>query len=230
MAYKFTQEKTKDMTKFKNFLENNKSGTFLEAATIELMQTSIENDTVKITLGNTVMQLIADTLSSASTLLKLTGKYTEYSARTGSKYGSTPQYLVLITSAVLGKNGLLLEYNGSYANATATITKYPFLLTVDSGGNPAVVAYDGNVLENAGYSKYHVFSYNSPSAPTSCAYPVFNAPQTSLAQIVPFADDPSISLPYAYAAISTQVGGEGLTEIIMNGKNYITNGYWYIEE
>ncbi len=231
MAYKFTQDKTKDMTNFKNFLENNKKGTFLENAVLTLSQSRDANDTLTITLGNVKVEFLPDT-SGANTILRYTGKYSIFSVKSGSsKYGVTVQYIDLITAAMLGTKGLLIAYHGSISGSNTTcITKYPIMLTVDSGGELAVVAYTGAAVANADYNSFHVFAYSSNYAPTTYAYPNYSAQQTSLAQIIPYTAESSVSLPCAYVAIHTQVGGEGLTEVIMNGKNYITNGYWYIEE
>lgn len=231
MAYRFSQEKTSDMTGFKNFLEGNKAGTFLENAVFELSQTHSANDTLTITLGNSEVKFIADSSRDPNQILKYTGKYKVFSISSITKYGAAMQYFHMITTAMLGNNGLLLGYHGSTTNIyTIVATKYPIMLTIDSVGDLAVVAYTGSAVGDATYSEYHVFSYNSPSAPTSYAYPNYSASLTSLAQIAPYTDETPVTLPYAYAAVHTQVSGEGLTEIVMDGKNYITNGYWYVME
>lgn len=229
MAYKFTQNKTTDMTGLKSFLDNNRAGTFLENASIELSGDA--NDTLTITLGSAGIKFLAD-VTGTKQIVQYTGKYTSFSMSSSSKYGATNQYLHLITGAMLGTNALLLEYHGSYSSsvASAVCTKYPIMLTIDSSGDLAAVAYTGAMITNAVYNSFHVFACNSTFAPTAYAYPDFSAARTSLAQIVPYTDDPTITLPYVYAAIHTQVSGEGFTEISMNGKNYITNGYWYAEE
>lgn len=230
MAKLFSQNKTANMTTFKNWLEENKSGTFLENATFVLSKTTVDNDTLTITLNDSVVKFIGTTLNKKVTF-QFVGKYVTFERTTSTTYGSDSTYAQLMNGAMLSTYGLLLKYHGSYAStSTATVNKYPLLLTTDSTGNLAVVAYTGNVINNGIYSTYSVMAYRSTATPTSNAYPNYSAPSTSLAPIAPYCDDPTTTLPYCFAATHTQLAGEGFSQITLNDEIYITNGYWYVKD
>lgn len=230
MAKLFSQNKSTNMSTFKSWLEENKSGTFLENATFALSTTSSENDTLTITLNNSVVEIIGTTSSNTLTF-RFAGQYVTLTRSTSSTYGSRETYAQLINGAMLSTYGLILKYNGSYnSTSTAVISKYPIILTVDSAGNLAVVAYTGAVIENANYSSFNVMTYKSITTPTINVWPNFSAPNTSLAHIAPFCDDSTVTLPYCYVAVHTQVAGEGFSQITLNGENYVTNGFWYVKD
>lgn len=230
MAKLFSQNKTTNMTTFKNWLEENKTGTFLENATFAISKTNVNNDTLTITLNDSAVKFIGTTSQNAVTF-EFVGQYMTFTRSTSTSYGTSSTYAQLISGAMLSTHGLILKYNGGYnSQSTATISKYPIILTVDSAGNLAVVAYTGAVIANAAYSTYDVMTYKSTATPTSNVYPNFSAPSTSLAPIAPYCDDPTTTLPYCYAAAHTQVGGEGFSQITLNDENYITNGYWYVND
>lgn len=225
MAKLFSQGSTTNFSAFYNFLENNKDGTFLENAEIALSKSGAANDTLTIKLNNSEVTLRNQTDYGAVAAFSLKGKYSTFSRNCPSANGNSAPYWTTVTGAMLGRNGLLLKYFNNNSN-----TRYSVALTADSTGELAAIVYAGSIGENSTHRSYQVAAYNNTSAPDVFAYPAFSASQTSLAQVVPQCDDPSTAMPYCFAALHTQVAGEGFTQIIMGGKTYITNGYWYIEE
>lgn len=225
MAIKtFSSSNTTDLTRFYNFLQANKAGTFLENMTIEL-----SNNTIKITGTNAVLT-INGSATGQTTFASYVGKY--YTSNIAvDEYNSS--YNVYITGALLCKNGILFQMYGQTGSSTWA-TRYTALgITVDSNGELAIIRYSRILSyssDNNRFNTYRTDTYNSTNAGGTTVSPQFNSPFTSLAPIVPTCDDNSITLPYAYAALHSQVNALGLCGVTIDGTNYITNGSWYIKD
>jgi len=228
----FSQSRTKDMSVLKAFLDENKAGTFLEDATLELSTTAVENDTLTITLGDSQLKLAA-TASGNYNDIEYTGSNMTVSFKGNDGYGGSYPY---ISKLMFCKNGIVFEYmrrnTGDSAYGTEHII-YPVAVTVDSAGNLAMIYWGINGLSvaNAYTSNiYYAVTYSSISVSAVTVIPQNSAQFTSLAPIVANTSDNAVSLPYAYAAVHQQVAGLGLTKVVMDGTYYITNGLWYIKD
>lgn len=227
----FTQSRTKDMTALKTFLDENKAGTFLENATLEVSTSTVTNDTLTITLGDSELKL-STTASSSGNDVVYTGANMTASLKGDSGYSRS---YPCISKLMLCSNGFVVEYTRKNTGDSGDLEHptYPFAVTIDSTGKLAMVywTYDSLSVANypAGY-EYYAIAYDSLSVVAVNVVPQNNAQLTSLAAIIPTTNDNSITLPHVYVAVNQQLSGVGLTKIIMNGISYITNGKWYIKD
>lgn len=228
----FTQSRTKDMTALKTFLDENKAGTFLENATLELSTSATANDTLTITLGDSELKL-STTASSSGNDVVYTGANMTASLKGDSGWNGAYPY---ISKLMLCSNGFVVKYmrrNSGDSSSSIDHPAYPVAVTTDSTGKLAMVywTYDSLSITNfpAGY-EYYAIAYDSLSVVAVNVVPQNNAQLTSLAAIIPTTNDNSITLPHVYVVVNQQLSGVGLTKIIMNGISYITNGKWYIKD
>lgn len=228
----FTQSRTKDMTALKTFLDENKAGTFLENATLEVSTSTVTNDTLTITLGESEIQLSTHASSGINDVV-YTGANMTASLKGDNGWNGGYPY---ISKLMLCSNGFVVEYmrrNGNDSLSNIDHPAYPVAVTTDNTGKLAMVywTYASLSVENypAGY-EYYAIAYDSLSVSAVYAVPQNNAQLTSLAAIIPTTNDNSITLPHVYVAVNQQLSGVGLTKIIMNGISYITNGKWYIKD
>lgn len=227
----FSQSRTKDMTALKTFLDENKAGTFLENATLEVSTSTVENDTLTITLGESEITLSNHASNSIDDVV-YTGANMTASLKGDAGWSGFYPY---ISKLMLCNNGFVVEYMrwNSGDSGTSEHPAYPVAVTTDSTGKLAMVywTYASLSVTNypAGY-EYYAIAYDSLSVSAVYAVPQNNAQLTSLAAIIPTTNDNSITLPHVYVAVNQQLSGVGLTKIIMNGISYITNGKWYIKD
>lgn len=228
----FTQSRTKDMTALKTFLDENKAGTFLENATLEVSTSAVTNDTLTITLGESEIKLVTFA-SDTQNNVAYTGA--NMTASLKGDYGWNGAY-PYISKLMLCSNGFVVEYmrrNGSDYLSSIEHPAYPVAVTIDSTGKLAMVYWTYTSLSVANYPagyEYYAIAYDSLSVVAVNVVPQNNAQLTSLAAIIPTTNDNSITLPHVYVAVNQQLSGVGLTKIIMNGISYITNGKWYIKD
>lgn len=229
----FTQSRTKDMSALKNFLDENKAGTFLENATLALSTRTTSNDTLTITLGDSEIKLA--TLGSTSTGyndVEYTGENMTAALKSDSGWNSAYPY---ISKLMLCKNGIVFEYYRRNGGDTDSSDRpaYPIAITADGSGNLAMLYWTANSLSAANKYvpyEYYAITYDSLTVSAVNVVPQNNAQRTCLSPIVPNTSDNTITLPYAYVTTQQQLSGAGLTKVVMDGTYYITNGQWYIKD
>ena len=212
-----------NLTNFYNWLNENKSGTFLENMTITLVTGSDTGSEITIESENAALTY-KTIYSSSGNVVSLHGLYNDWvqyyagaSGNTGSRFNSV----------LLCTNGIIFAVD-SYSSNGGFPTNY-FIVTVDSNGEIAFISTEGNINVTSP-TGYRVAAYDSTTTPTVTLTPEYNSMLTSLAPVVPTTGDNSITLPYAFAAVHTQFANRGLSEVAIGGNNYITNGNWYIKD
>lgn len=219
---------TTNLGNFANWLNEHKQGTFLENLTITLSQTINTNDTLSISDDEVTVKFTVQSGSNKE-CFRFTG---ESFTTTRNNSGGT-DVTAYITGALLCNKGLMLQYYAGY-NSSTSVTVYAVCITVDSNGKlAAIVTAESNSIPESNSSqitKWATCTSESTSDITRTCRPSYSANLTSLAPITAMAIDPNARLPYAYAAISTQLNSEGLSPVIIDGAPYITNGVWYIKD
>lgn len=211
---------------FYDFLNTNKTGTFLENTTIELSQ---DTSTLTIATANATFEIHIGSVAGTNNIVTLTG---DIVSGLLARAGNSSTYAILMKEAILCNNGLIINiFWEGHSNSPE------ILLTIDNTGELAVILKSSSAFITGGSSAsvatisgYRVTAAGSSSEATVTLTPQYGAQKTSLAPIVPMCNDNSISLPYAYAALHTQAPDVGLQSMRMNGSNYITNGVWYIKD
>lgn len=219
---------TTNLGDFANWLNEHKQGTFLENLTIALSQTVNTNDTLSISDDEVTVKFTVQSGSNKECFRFTGASYTAIRKTTGGT-GVT----AYITGALLCNKGLMLQYYAGYSSSTS-VTVYAVCITVDSDGKLAaiVTATQNTIPEDITSIITNWIAATSKSTTDSkvnCR-PYYSANLTSLAPITAMAIDTNARLPYAYAAISTQLNSEGLSPVIIDGAPYITNGVWYIKD
>jgi hypothetical protein len=132
--------------------------------------------------------------------------------------------------ALLCNKGLIVQYYGKYDSSNSN-DYYGVCLTVDSNGKLSALVSTKHIPdESTAINTWITCAAGSTADTQRSCRPFFGASLTSLAPITAQGIDNTLVLPYAYAAISTQLNQEGLYAVSINGSNYITNGVWYIKD
>lgn len=219
---------TTNLGNFANWLNEHKQGTFLENLTIALSQTVKTNDTLSISDDEVTVKFTVQSGSNKECFRYTGASYTVIRSTTDGT-GVT----AYITGALLCNKGLMLQYYAGY-NSSTSVTVYAVCITVDSDGKlAAIVTTENNRIPESSSSqitKWATCTSKSTSGSTCTCRPSYSVNLTSLAPIAAMAIDTNARLPYAYAAISTQLNSEELSPVIIDGAPYITNGVWYIKD
>lgn len=213
---------------FYEFLNENKTGTFLDNVNIALNPVSSSSNILTISTDNATFSITTGNIIQGGTAI-------EFRAIITSILGAKDQAdaWIAVKGALLCNNGLIIDIDSDYNGAHYSPE---IALTVDSSGELAVIFKNAATILPSGsgavpsISGYRVNDTNSSSEATVTLTPQYGAMKTSLAPIVPLCTDNSILLPYTYAALHTQASGVGLQSMTMDGNNYITNGCWYIKD
>lgn len=224
---RFQQSASANVTALYNWLNANKAGTFLENVTISKnIDTHQSNDTITLTKGNVTIKIIANYHYSGSDVLTYTSGNFSFSVKCPS-YSDNSTY---ISGALLCTNGLFIQFNGK-ASSTFTGNNYGACITVDNNGNLALISTSTTIPDTT--TQITLWETAAGDSTVKQSYnlrPAYGANLTSLAPLVAQGTQSNLYLPYAYAAICTQLNGEGLLGVSINGDNYITNGVWYIKD
>ena len=215
---KFSQTASTDMTNLLSFLNANKVGTFLENVEMVLSGTTA----LTLTGQNTSIIINTGSVAQDSKTVTYNGAIT-----TGIKARSATSITVNITNAMLCKNGLILQ---PYTKFNSDISNIPqIVITVDNKGDLAVI-FQAAAYTHSAITGYRVTASDSPIEVKVTLTPNQGAAKTSLAPIVPLCNDNNNGLPYAYAAIHTELSGVSLSAVTINGEKYITNGIWFVKD
>lgn len=222
MAIKrFTQNNTGDMGLVYSFLTSNKEGTFLENMTLE----SDNVNTLHIASANADIVLNPQ-YGPSKTVLTYQGKSVTATNKTDSQNSSQ----FYINGLMLCSHGIIFSTYGG-ANSSSVMQTYNLALTVDSVGELSLLRTGGILpIATGGNPVFYAIAADSIVGLELNIVPKYNCQQTSLAPLSVLSDSTEITLPYAYAAIFTDLGSEGLAAVKINGEDYITNGRWYIRD
>ena len=231
------------VTELITFLNENKTGTFLE--NISLTEYTDGSSYPKIRF----LQTLEGTGNTND--IKLT-------TSSSSEYRSTVSYLVKRNDAtvinfatndndqssfwrymydcLLCANGLIVRQR-IYDSSSSYRIVTPFILTVDNNGRlvvfcvnrgKTVYAVDANYST---YSSYLVMSDQTPAVKSINTTPAYTTNRTCLAPIaIPSSNQVDLYLPYTWVASQTQLSSPGLYAVRINGVDYITNGTIYIKD
>lgn len=223
---KFITSATYDLTIFYNWLNENKSGTFLENMTITLESASSTSSQIAIESENTKISLkVVEDAYNNHNVLSLTGNSTWNFIY---KYIGHNESGIKLSGALLCTHGLLIKTYAMYSSSSWA-DMCVIGIVADSNGDIAYISTTGYANVNS-VSGFKTAAYDSTSVPSVTITPQYNATLTSLAPIQPTTGDNSITLQNVYAAIHTQQPSDGLAAVAINGENYITNGRWYIKD
>lgn len=227
---RFTQESTTNLSLFYQWLNDNKNGTFLENLTIENTTTTNANDTITISDTNATLTIISRGTANGQKVVVYSSSAISKTIKT---YASTTSSAYLV-KAILNNKGLILQFYGVYDNqAGHTSNSCGIAVTVDSNGELSLISTSTSTIptsDGMNVSSLYVYTPSSTSAAGATCRPFFNANLTCIAPITAQGVDNDLSLPYAYAALRTQLLSEGLQGVTINGADYITNGVWYIKD
>lgn len=234
----------KGVTELITFLNEHKTGTFLENINITA---STDSSTYYPII---VFQQVLEGTGNVNQVSLLTSA--------GSDYKSTVKYLVKRNDAtvinfatndsdqsnfyrymydcLLCANGLIIRQR-IYDSTSSYRIVTPFILTVDNNGhlvvfcvNKGKTAYsvDNNYST---YNYYLIMSDQTPTVRSISAVPTYTTNRTCLAPIaIPASNQVDLYLPHTWVASQTQLSSPGLYAVRINGVDYITNGTIYIKD
>ena len=215
-----------NLSAFYQWLITNKAGTFLEDVTIVNTTVSHTNDRIVLSSANSDVYIDSAIGNGAAVLQFVSGSLTFVARTEANSYAED-----YITGAILCSKGLIMQFYGQFAQGSNYNNSYGVCVTVDNNGELAIISTTGAIPTSTTEITTWVAcaAGSTTNAQRNCR-PYYQANRTALAPITAQGNDVELSLPYAYAAISTQLNQEGLYPVAINGDNYITNGVWYIKD
>ena len=241
----FFDKWTSGVDELVSFLNQNKTGTFLENINI-----TASTDGGSVYYPIIVFQHVLEGTGNLDQVSLLTSS--------GNDYKNTVKYLVKRNDAttinfatndsdqanfyrymydcLLCANGLIVRQRIYDSSSTYRIVT-SFILTVDNNGRlvvfcvnrgKTVYAVDANYST---YSSYIVMSDQTPTVKSINTTPAYTTNRTCLAPIaIPASNQVDLYLPYTWVASQTQLSSPGLYAVRINGVDYITNGTIYIKD
>lgn len=229
--YKFSQGKTFNMTVFCDWLNDHKTGTFLEDMTITVTTSTGSNDSVKIydsTNGEYIQYTAINSYSGRLVLQYNDGTSTVCTKSTTSISGAyTTAY---ISEAILCNNGMIVKYQNDGSGYW-----YWNCLTVDENGKLSLIITSNATIPHADNNastdgSFYIYSPSSTTIPAIYLFTIYGQNKTILTPMpVNVSGDVSF-LPYAYTAVYAELNGLGLAAVRMNNEDYITNGTFYVKD
>lgn len=232
---RFTQASgSYNTTAFKEFLDANKTGTFLADATITAHEPQSTRPYLTITLDESSFTIYTDSGLSSTNFIafQLSNGASGGAARNISN--SVERHYIRIHSAILCGNGLIIRVALIYpSDPDPRYTSYVYIaLTLDSDGNLSLIrnagADDFDMRRNT-YS-FSAFSYESNIDCTCGVTPQYSANLTSIAPVPVISSENSLYLSNVFLSIATQLSELSLQAITINNSPYITNGIIYIKD
>lgn len=214
MAKKYSPMQTTNLSGLSKWLNENKTGTVFENATID---TGITSSTLVISLNQSSITLKMGRFdASGGDIVILSG-------------GESNKIWRLPTDDVINFNQCLLSTNGLIIELSPKEGLNYIAISVDSNNKLSVIWGTDSV--NIVDIKYYVgVSTSSINLNHTTITPQYNADLTSLALITPTTGSANIYFPNTYVAVSTQLPGTGMYIVTINDNVYITNGIWYIPD
>lgn len=220
-----------DASAFANFLSTNKVGTFLENCTIEAYSFTDDRKGFRVSKNNVKVEI--DRLTSGIGGQRSYFRYfTSASSQTAAvefKSIANTGNFVGYEGIVLCKNGFLLQMGGIPASG-GSASYFWIGVTVDKNGDLSVIIPNSSNPVNGYTAGYKVYVNSTNGASSVNLTTRYNSILTSIAPIVPAGADNTNTLPYAYAALNSQLSGIGIAGVTINGSNYMSNGFLYIKD
>jgi hypothetical protein len=237
----FFNKWTQGVDELISFLNENKTGTFLE--NINLISDSTEGENYPKIIFQQTLEGTGNTnqvslITAYKPDVKPTVKYQIERDGTWRDIFATndqSEFYRYMYDCLLCTNGLIVRqraYNGS-----SYVITTPFILTVDNNNHLVVFcvnqgkttySVDGNYST---YSAYLVVSDQSPAVKSIVTQPAYTTNRTCLAPIaIPASNQVDLYLPHTWVASQTQLSSPGLYAVKINGVDYITNGTIYIRD
>ena len=220
---KFENEPSENLSELYAFLTANKEGTFLENYALSLVTNIEGTSNAKLTIGTHLfIQCLTD--FNKSNVVSYSGTYTSL---TFDNFTSSDRDAFQLSSAILCTNGLILS--GYDVTASKSICR--IIITVDDSGELAVILPSKSAYSfSAADTDYSLMTADSTMTTVINIEPSFSSNLTSLAPAAVKAMEATRTLPFAYAALTTQLVSEGLEAVLIDGAPFITNGIWYIKD
>ncbi len=222
---RFENAPSNTLSAFKDFLDENKEGTFLENITVTLDTNSDGSRYAKMWIGSERTFYISCLGTANKThIASFTGTYTslEFDNFTG-----TDKVAFRFSSAILCTNGLIL----SGVDTTDNKTIQRIIITVDDEGGLALIVPAKSAYSFSAADTDYAVIVSDSTVPTPLNIgPSYSSNVTSLAPIPVKALGTTRMLPYVYAALTTQLNSEGLQSVEIDGVPFITNGIFYIKD
>lgn len=214
MAKKYNPTPTSNLRGLSTWLNENKTGTVFENATIDVVSSS---STLTISLNRTEIILNVGRFgASGGNIVTLRG------GKSDKIWGMPADDVINFSQCLLSANGLIIELSPKEGLNYIAIS-------VDSNNKLSVIWGTDSV--NIVDIKYYVgVSTSSINLNHTTITPQYNADLTSLALITPTTGSANIYFPNTYVAVSTQLPGTGMYIVTINDNVYITNGIWYIPD
>jgi len=185
---------------------------------------------------NSIYVSIYSSSSTSNDTIKFAGMLqTNSSIRTWTSYGGFWIYGVIVCS-----NGILFKTYGR-RDANSWSTSYDYGFTLDKFGTLTFLCrleyydYYYRTPPKSGVYQWQAIGVGTPTLGSSTLIlkPQYNMDRTALSPIIPsggYSGSEGNFLPNAYFGTQTQLSGEGLTAVRINGVDYITNGVIYIRD
>lgn len=226
---KFQQSPSLDLSALYDFLNANKEGTFLENVTLTLTKSAADTENGKIVfdIGEGELFIESSLATTGSEIVSYQGEYiTNLMGNYGTGSSRTPVYF---EAALLCSKGLIISVNTNNSNSGKQIDR--IIITVDNDDKLALITPSEHAFKFASSDTgYNINAYDSTELTTVSVSPAYGMNKTSLAPVALTALSTDRYLPYAYAALTTQLDAEGLQSVLIDGAPFITNGIWYIKD
>lgn len=221
---RFSQTVTSNLTRFTNWLNENKEGTFLDDVTITY--DSGTNNVITFSTQRSTLKITFTTSSGPSIeVIRFTTNNTYWTVDTVSNASATAQ----LSGAILCSNGLIFDFYGKTASSESHHA-YSLAMTLDSNGELAALLTSGEVITASTFGSWGVLAGGSSSFMSRTSTPYYGSNRICLAPLSAQANDAALCIPKAYVAVATPVSGTGLQSVLIDGEAYITNGLWYIKD
>lgn len=225
----FQQSSTQDLSALYDFLMKYKEGTFLENTEITLTNSdsNIENGKIVFNDGNSELFIQNAATNSSVQLINCTGEYISNAMVNYNPNGS--KYQTTINSALFCSKGLIFSITSGTGSTAKQITR--LIVTVDNADRLATIIPNKDAYAfSASDIDYYISTYDSTDITAVKTSPTYGMNKTSLSPVALKAVSADRYLPYAYAALTTQLAAEGLQTVLIDGAPFITNGIWYIKD
>lgn len=220
---KFENEPAQKLAALHTFLNEHKTGTFLENVQLSLGSSTDGTPNGKLLFGSDLFIQCTGS-SNQSNVVSYNGTYTSLTFPNNTDSNKHP---FRFSSAILCTNGLILS--GYDSTAEKEICRV--IITVDDEGELAVILPSKSVYSfSEADTDYSLMTADSTLTTGINVAPAYSSNLTSLAPAAVKAMEASRTLPYAYAALTTQLISEGLEAVLIDGAPFITNGIWYIKD
>lgn len=228
---KYSQGPGATTSNFRAWLDSMKTGTFLENYTITQKVPGSSSEDITFVDPN-------DNSNSINIHFSPSGETWEnhivdyaWGDTTFDSVKWTSSDYILLSSALLGKNGLMINIKGTNSDlGLYDVTQAEYCITYDANGLVLICGYMG-VGESHFNPPTSGGTYNI-IAPTGISTglqikPTYGAAYTTIARCL---NNVGGTIPHLYSATNTQFDNNIAADVVADGNHYIANGRWYIDD